>query len=291
MRILIIFLLFTAQASALNVVTTIKPLYGLTAAIMKNVGTPTLLLADAASPHTYTLKPSDMATLIKADMVVWVGPAMESFLTKALAVHVPLHKQCTLMETPGLTLYPTYQGDHTCCDHHHGPMDAHIWLDPLNAITMAHVITDKLVAADPVHAATYRTNMKTLKVSLLQLHKTLEHDFKAMPKKPFFVFHDAYQYLEKRYGLQKTGVLLLSPDVPPSPKKLQAIQAAVAHYKDACLFAEPQFSFKAIAAFFAHTPLIYGTLDPLGSSLALTDNLYTELMLAIRNQLRKCFTS
>lgn len=68
-----------AQAAVL---TSIRPLGFIASAIADGVTTTEVLLPDGASPHDYALKPSDIKRLREADLVVWVGPEMEAFLTK-----------------------------------------------------------------------------------------------------------------------------------------------------------------------------------------------------------------
>ena len=74
-----------ARAAPPQVVASIKPLHSLIAGIMAGVGTPTLIVNGAASPHTYALRPSDARALAAAKLVFWIGPSMESFLVKPLA--------------------------------------------------------------------------------------------------------------------------------------------------------------------------------------------------------------
>ena len=72
----------TLAAAEPKVVATIKPLHSLVASVMKGVGTPHLILEGAASPHTYSLKPSQAANLSRADLVFWFGRDLETFMEK-----------------------------------------------------------------------------------------------------------------------------------------------------------------------------------------------------------------
>ena len=73
-----------AQAEAPKVIASIKPVHSLVSSVMAGVGEPALLVAGSASPHTYAMKPSDAAALQDADIVFWVGDAMETFLVKPI---------------------------------------------------------------------------------------------------------------------------------------------------------------------------------------------------------------
>lgn len=75
---------YNSAMAAPNVVVSIKPIHSLVAAVMDGVGEPKLIVEGAASPHTYSLKPSNAKTLQDADVVFWVGHGLEAFLEKPL---------------------------------------------------------------------------------------------------------------------------------------------------------------------------------------------------------------
>lgn len=75
---------YNSAMAAPNVVVSIKPIHSLVAAVMEGVGEPKLIVEGAASPHTYSLKPSNAKTLQDADVVFWVGHGLEAFLEKPL---------------------------------------------------------------------------------------------------------------------------------------------------------------------------------------------------------------
>ena len=72
------------SAEAPRLVTTLPPIHSLVAAVAEGATTPHLLLRGGTSPHTYTMAPSDARTLQNADLVVWVGPSVETFMVRAL---------------------------------------------------------------------------------------------------------------------------------------------------------------------------------------------------------------
>ncbi|MCA1941627.1 MAG: zinc ABC transporter substrate-binding protein [Caenispirillum bisanense] len=99
-----------ALAEVPKVVTTVKPLHSLAAAVMQGVGEPELLLPPGASPHDYALKPSDARALDQADVVFWVGAPLEAFLTKPVQSLAGDARVVALASAPGLTLLPTRVG-------------------------------------------------------------------------------------------------------------------------------------------------------------------------------------
>ncbi|MFO1424624.1 MAG: zinc ABC transporter substrate-binding protein, partial [Candidatus Competibacteraceae bacterium] len=124
------------------VVASIKPVHALVAGVMRGVGEPLLLIPGGASPHEYSLRPSDTRALSTAQVVFWIGLDLESFLVKPLA-NAKSARSVALMDAPGLAILPLRAGGaweaHEHDADHHGPhderppaanRDAHVWLDP-----------------------------------------------------------------------------------------------------------------------------------------------------------------
>ena len=81
-----------------------KPIHSLAAGVMQGVGTPTLLIKGAASPHSYALRPSDARALARADVVFWIGEGLETLLGKPLAALARDALVVELVNSVGLTL-------------------------------------------------------------------------------------------------------------------------------------------------------------------------------------------
>ena len=115
---------FSAYAAP-RVVVSIKPLHSLVAGVMKGVGTPELLMKGGASPHTFSLKPSDARMLAKARVIFWVGEVLAPGLERPLETLPRKAEVIALAEIKGLKLRKLREGGlwegHE--DHHHG--DAH----------------------------------------------------------------------------------------------------------------------------------------------------------------------
>ena len=298
-----------AHAQAPKVVVSIKPIHSLVASVMHGVGEPTLLVRGGASPHSYTMKPSDAKALSAADLVVWVGPELESFLEKPLRANAPKATLLTLMDLKGLTLLETREGgawdahdhgkkrghghqdhDHKDHDHadEHGELNTHIWLDPANARAIVEAAAEALAAGDPANAEAYRKNADRKLQELDALDAELKAALAPVKDKPFVVFHDAYQYFEARYGLSAVGSITVSPDRRPSAKRLSAIRAKIGGLGAACVFAEPQFEPTLVRTVVEGTKARTGVLDPEGSELPEGEALYPTLMRNLAASLRGC---
>jgi len=258
-----------------RVVVSINPFYGLVASVMQGVAKPSLLLKIGASPHEYTLKPSEIRQLEAATLIFWGGPALESFLIKPLA-----QQQASIVafdQVPGLHTLPlrtsmiweSQDEDAKASGHHHhhhahGNIDMHFWLDPRNAIEMTKAIVRQLSLVDPEHQSQYQANGVVLIARLNGLDLKLRKKLQSIHAMPFVVFHDAYQYFEKHYHLQGAGSISLHPELPPSVKRLSTIRSIIAQQKVRCLFSEPQFSPALVHSIADDLPLKTGILDPIG---------------------------
>ena len=101
----------TPAFAELKVTVTIKPVHALVAQVMQGVGTPTLLVQGAASPHTYALKPSDAKALNSADVFFRVSENVEPFTRKIVAALPDTVRTVTLAEAPGIELLSVRTGE------------------------------------------------------------------------------------------------------------------------------------------------------------------------------------
>ncbi|MDQ0326470.1 zinc transport system substrate-binding protein [Rhodopseudomonas julia] len=306
-----------AMAAAPDVAVSIKPVHSLVAAVMEGVGSPHLIVANG-SPHDYALKPSDARALEGADIVFWVGPEIEAFLSEPLETIAPDAKKIALSRAPGVTLLPPREdgafephdhghdeeaghdhegedhadddhGDHDHADHgHEGEIDPHLWLDPENAKAMVNAIETELADVDPDNAATYARNADKTRERLDSLSSELSGELAGLKGKPFIVFHDAYQYFEKRFGLEAAGSVTVSPEVSPGAQRVSEIAAKIRNLGVVCVFAEPQFTPKLIAVVTEGTDAKSGVLDPLGADLEAGPDLYFELLQRNADELQDC---
>ncbi|MDJ1463762.1 zinc ABC transporter substrate-binding protein ZnuA [Nitratireductor sp. GZWM139] len=302
-----------AFAADMEVVTSIKPVHSLVAGVMEGVGEPALILQGAGSPHTYSMRPSQARMLANADLVFWVGPGLEVFLEKPLETLAGEATQVALSDSEGLTLLEMREGgafeahshgdDHDDHDdhgheaeegghdhaHEHGP-DAHLWLDPDNAKIMVSAIAEALSAADAENASAYAANAAALNERIAALQTELSAELEPVKDRPFIVFHDAYQYFEKQFGLAAAGSITVSPEIIPGAQRVDEIRTKVRELDAACVFAEPQFEPRLVEVVTEGTDAKSGVLDPLGAEIEDGKDLYFELMRGMAASLKTCLT-
>ena len=305
-----LFLVLTPLKAEISVVTSIKPLHSLTSYIMEGVGEPELIIDGVASPHNFQIKPSHAKMLQNADLVIWIGEDLESFLPTALksipkdAVVFELLDQSGLKKLKfreknifeghddhGHDEHAKKEDDHDDHGHDdhghgHGSFDPHIWLDPANAKVIVKKITNQLSKIDKDNASTYKANSKKVIKDLDGLIKEVKNEINKDAS--FVVFHDAYQYFEKRFGLSVIGALTVNTDVMPGAEQLSEIREVIEHEKAKCIFSEPQFNPNIINSIASDTGVKTGVLDPLGANIDKGKNMYFDLIKDMSNSLKDC---
>lgn len=286
-----------AHAAEPKVATTIVPLHSLVASVMKGVGNPKLLIRGGTSPHGFSMRPSDAAVIENADVVFWFGETLEPGLARAMKA-LPRGEVVALSSHSGLNLLPAREGglweaededngehDH---DHSHGGNDPHVWLDPKNGAVLARQIEKTLSRVYPSHASHFKDNASDLIDRLEKLERDLEQRVAPISGAPYLVFHDAYQYFEKRFNLSPAGSITVNPERAPGAKRLAELRKRLLADGVLCVFQEPQFEPRAVKTIVTGTPTKVGVLDPLGANLTPGPDAYFTLMGRLADGLTGC---
>ena len=304
----IIFMGALSAKADIKVVTTIKPLHSLISNVMDGIGEPSLIIEGSTSPHSFVLKPSHAKLIEQADIIFWIGEDIETFMEKPLESIAKNAKKVSFMELSSIEKLKFREenifehedhDDHGHGEkkdhddhgdghegHHHGEFDAHIWLDPANAKEMLHEIAHELADLDPANADKYESNadntIKSIDDMISSVSSSINKDAK------FIVFHDAYQYFEKRFDVATAGALTLNTDVLPGAKQISEIQEVIAEREIKCIFSEPQFNPKIIETIAQDTGIKTGVLDPLGSIFDAGKSQYFTLINDLGDKLKDC---
>jgi zinc transport system substrate-binding protein len=166
--------------------------------------------------------------------------------------------------------------------------DGHLWLDPMNAKAIVRIAQARLAALDPANAARYGANAAALDRRLDALDAALRRRLAPLRGRRFVVFHDAYQYLERRYALAAIGSITVDPEHLPGARRIAAIHDKVARSGARCVFSEPQFQPRLVATVIEGTPARTAVLDPEGAALTAGRELYFTLMSNLADALAAC---
>ncbi|SFR13255.1 metal ABC transporter substrate-binding protein [Desulfoscipio geothermicus] len=217
-------------ASEVLVCTTIYPLYDFAANICGDRARVVQLVPDGVEPHDWEPSPGDMVNLQQADVFVYNGAGLESWVEKTLR-NLPEGGPVVIDSSRGIDLL-TVNGEADIDVHmhenddrhlHSQVVDPHIWLDPVHARVMVDNILQGLQQADPGNADYYRDNARRYQARLSELHEKFSQTLAGAPQRKFIVSHAAFGYLAKRYGLEQVPIRGISPAVEPGPARMKEI--------------------------------------------------------------------
>jgi zinc transport system substrate-binding protein len=318
----------SAQAESRTVVASILPIHSLVAGLVGEIHAVEVLLPASASPHGYAMRPSEAQKLQAADLLVWVGPDLETFLERPLSERRSGRTVISLLEDLELTQLPGREGgvwathehdhghghehghghghgakhdghaadDHGHGHHDHGPepgahaADAHIWLSPAVAREIVSGLTEHLVRWDSANGAAFEQNRDALIARIDALDAAIAAQVEPVRDRPFIVFHDAYQYFEQHYGLNAAGSITLDPALSPGARRVQELRARLQADDVACLFTEPQFRPALAETLVQGTTTRLGELDPVGSDLEPGPDAWFTLMHNLADSLTACLS-
>lgn len=291
-----LFVIGAAQAEV-QVLTSIKPLQLIAAAVQDGVAVPEVLLPPGASPHNYALRPSDVRKVQSVDLLYWIGPDMEGFLPRVLKGRTL--PSVALQDIPGLKLRRFAEDSHSHAedanehdhDHRPGSLDAHLWLSPVNARVIAARMAADLSAADPANAARYQSNLNAFEGRLDALDARLKQRLAGIAGKPYFVFHEAFDYFEDDYGLKHTGVFSVAAEVQPGAQHVAAMRTRLQEVGKTCVFSEPPLRPRLAETLIAGLPVKLAELDALGGYTPATAQGYEQVLEKLGNDLAGCLES
>ncbi|SDS89966.1 zinc transport system substrate-binding protein [Pseudomonas prosekii] len=291
------FLLMSSAHAEVNVLTSIKPLQLIAAAVQDGVAVPEVLLPPGASPHNYALRPSDVRKVQSVDLLYWIGPDMEGFLPRVLKSRTS--PSVAVQDLPGLKLRHFAEDSHSHAeeaeqpdehdhDHRPGTLDAHLWLSPVNARVIATKMAADLSAADPANAPRYQSNLKAFDERLDALDQRLKARLAGISGKPYFVFHEAFDYFEDAYGLKHAGVFSVAAEVQPGAQHVAAMRTRLQEVGKTCVFSEPPLRPRLAETLVAGLPVKLAELDALGGYTPATAQGYEQVLEKLGNDLAGC---
>ncbi|CAI8922550.1 zinc transport system substrate-binding protein [Pseudomonas sp. IT-196MI5] len=291
------FLLIGSAQAEVKVLTSIKPLQLIAAAVQDGVAIPEVLLPPGASPHNYALRPSDVRKVQSVDLLYWIGPGMEGFLPRVLNGRTL--PSVAVQDLPGMKLRRFAEDSHSHAeeagehdhDHRPGSLDAHLWLSPVNARVIATKMAADLSAADPDNAARYQSNLKAFDERLDALDVRLKKRLADVQGRPYFVFHEAFDYFEDAYGLKHAGVFSVAAEVQPGAQHVAAMRARLQEVGKTCVFSEPPLRPRLAETLVAGLPVKLAELDALGGYTPATAQGYEQVLEKLGNDLAGCLES
>jgi zinc transport system substrate-binding protein len=291
------------SADVPQVTTDIPVTHSLVTRVMAGIGTPDLIVNRGASPHDYSLRPSNAASLEAADLVFWISNGLTPWLDDALNTLARNAKVIELMDAKGATVLPFREGatfethshrhkhdedGHDEDEHATANIDPHGWLDPDNGKTWLDVIATELSKIDPENTDIYFDNVSQGKTDIDAVISEIDATLATFRGTNFIVYHDAYQYFERRFDVLAAGSISMGDVSDPSPARIAEIRQTVEELDMTCVFSEPQFNPELVATVVDGTKARARVIDPLGTHLTLGADFYLNLLRNIAQTMASC---
>lgn len=217
------------------------------------------LLSPGATPHDAALRPRQLEQLVKADLVVWMGPEVEPYLAQWLQKRSgPTLDISTL---PGIVKLP--MAAHSDEEHghtHNAHFDVHLWWSRQNLSLAANAVADRLLALAPALQSGISRQREQFMQDMALLEKAWPASANKLPS--FAVFHDGWQYLEHDLGQSADAGFVLDGELSMGVKHLAELQQRFQSRQVECVLLEPGMNTSLVRKLLPSTPTV--TLDPLG---------------------------
>ena len=202
------------------VYTTFYPVYDLTKRIVGDKMNVKMLIKTSEEPHDFELKASDMQDMFKADLIVYNGAGMESFIP---TLKSSLKKDDHFLDlSQGLKLL---ENKSDLDESEHEAVNPHTWLSVKNAMEQLDTIYRKISSIDPQNKDYYKENLEKSLKEFKALDEKFTAELSKIKKKDkcFIVSHAAFNYLANDYGLKQIAVTGISPEDEPTAAQLKKI--------------------------------------------------------------------
>ncbi|MBT3531487.1 MAG: zinc ABC transporter solute-binding protein [Gammaproteobacteria bacterium] len=277
----------------ISVATTIRPLQLIAEAILQDHGEVSVIVKANQSPHQFSISPSDRFALARADIVLWVGPEFENQLSSLLTQSEA--SLLTASELEGMTLYELSEESHLGHS-----IDSHLWLDSGNVLRLASELTTLAAQLDSSNATDYRNNLASFKASIDNTVMTISEWLPGSPPSTelstsqnpmsFVVYHNAFQYFEKEFGLEHEFELVRDPENQPSIQEIIETRNLFASQRPECLFVEPDANMELVSTLLGDYEIETFVVDPLGYSLDNGANDYASFLQSVALPFKNCLS-
>lgn len=240
-----------SPSGKVNVVTTIAPLSDFILAVGGDRVEVTVLVPAGAEPHTYEPTPSQMKDVATADLYVMNGAGLEFWMDKVLGVN---QNMVVIDSSEGAVILRESADE----------LDPHIWVSLRNAATQVKNICTGLIQVDPENSDYYTKNRDEYLEKLKALDGELNQTFAAKKDLTFIVYHPAWTYFARDYGLDQ--VPILENEKEPGPKYLAGIIDLARENNITTIFVEPQYNPKSAEVVAREMKANIQVLDPLAQN-------------------------
>jgi len=264
-------------AEKTDVIATIKPIHSLLSGLMKGVDTPGLLIKDKV-PQDYTPSETDLQTLKKADLVVWMGPELEQSLSTVLSNSKNAFEMLSYSD---FKILPQRNDEKR--------RDPYMWLDVRNAEVIIDALYENLVNVDHAHEKQYAENRKIVKREIAALDRQFEFGFRAIAAGQSWLYHDTQQYFEQSYAFKVRDILATNAGDEADMANMLTLRTKLNDMGPVCFFTEEGMTDKNLSFALDGSHAKVATLKSYGLSFKAGPDLYQDMMRYNFDTIANCF--
>jgi zinc transport system substrate-binding protein len=270
---------------ALQVVASFYPLQFVASRVGGPDASVTGLTRPGSEPHDLELTPRDVATVQKADLVVYLS-GFQPAVDRSVEQHGGTGTAVDVAKAADLHLADDSSDDHAHADE--GAADPHFWLDPTRLAHVTEQVAEAMAAAEPSAAAAFRERAAALVDELEALDQQYRTGLQHCASTDLVTSHRAFGYLAERYGLHQVGITGVSPESEPDPRSLAQVAAYVREHHVSTIYSETLVSPAVARTVARETGATTAVLDPIeGLTDASAGQDYLEVMRHNLQVLRK----
>ncbi len=289
MKLLVAFLLLAAcSVSSANsnppeIVVSIKPIHSIVTGLMKDIGTPALLIKDPQTPYDFTITATETAQLNAAKLVIWVGPELEKNLEPVIALLPSSTTVVELLANSRLKILPSRSNPSL--------RDPFFWMDDRNMIILLDELTELFIQIDPARSHVYARNRREMMKPLRRIDKEYEYGYRGLKAGMGVTYFDTLQYFEQAYALNILDRVTGTPWDRETAVNMLKVRNRIQQKEAACLFLDVSMHAGNLELIVKDQQINIGKLDVLGRNFSAGADLYLKMMQYNTDVIKQCLNA
>jgi len=289
MKLLVAFLLLvvssvsSANVNPSEIVVSIKPIHSIVTGLMKDIGTPALLIKDPQTPFEFTVTANETAQLKAAKLVIWVGPELEKNLEPVIAQLPSSTTVVELLANSRLKILPSRSDP--------ALRDPFFWMDDRNIIILLDDLTELLIQIDPARSHVYARNRREMLVPLRRIDKEYEYGYRGLKAGTGVTYFDTLQYFEQAYALGILDRVTGTPWDTETAASMLKVRNHIQQKEAVCLFVDTSMHAGNLELIVKDQQINIGKLDVLGRNFSAGADLYLKMMQYNTDVIKQCLNA
>lgn len=272
-----------AQSNQSGIVVSIKPIHSIVTGLMKDIGTPELLIKGSQTPYDFTVTASELRQLKTAKLVIWVGAELEKKLEPVITQLPSSTTVVELLANTRLKILPS-RSDSSL-------RDPFFWMDDRNIIILVDELTELLIRVDPARSHIYTRNRREMLVPLRRIDKEYEYGYRGLKAGMGVTYFDTLQYFEQAYALGILDRVTGTPWDIEAAGNILKVRNRIQQNEAVCLFVDASMHAGNLELIVKDQQINIGKLDVLGRKFSAGADLYLKMMQYNTDVIKQCLNA